>query len=99
MSNQAFIVRTCFQDLNADGSVAETTYGIRVFDDYDNTYENFTSKEELLSLSPADLVAKARGIDEVSANIIDAAQENKDGMNIDGDWVTWEELNATQPKA
>lgn len=101
MSNKAFIVRTRFQDLNVDGSVANASYGLRVFDDHEATYDNVLveSEAELLALSKRALVEMAFGMNEKAAGIIEFAEESEGGIYIDGDWITWAEIKAGAPTA
>ena len=88
MSNPAFIKRTVFQTIDADGKVVETTYGFRVFDDhaacYDNTIENF---EILKGLTLEQLVAEAENSSDIAAGIMAFAKRSRQPILVDD--VPW----------
>lgn len=97
MSNAAFIVPTRFTDFARDGAEIGHTWGLRVFDDHDATYDNGSveSMDQLLAMSDAQIVEMARGLNERAASIIDFARESADGIEIFGQWTTWAEIDAS----
>lgn len=57
MSNHLYIQSTKFVDLDSEGVEIETTFGFRIYDDYDKSYINFgTSREEMIKMSPKEIV-------------------------------------------
>jgi hypothetical protein len=85
VSNYAIIDRTVFLTIDDNGSVMHTSYGIRVYDDYGSTYENWVDdKATLVGMSPAELVERASGLNEIAAGILSSAEELRHPVYIDG---------------
>lgn len=101
MSNKVSIIITRFTDFDRDGKELADSWGIRVCDDYDASYDNlkFASLDDLLSTTDAELVEIARNINERAAAIIDFARESKEGIEIGDRWVTWAEIDASTTPA
>ena len=84
MSNPAFIVRTIFHNLDASGAITDTSYGIRVYDDYGNSYSNLVEDfQSLVELSPADLVNMAFDIEHGGSSIVEHVYGHDEPIWVD----------------
>jgi hypothetical protein len=92
MGNQVNFVRTTFIDHNG------TSYGFRVYDDYDCTYHNAFPAE--LPEDPQELLTVIiEHADLIVQGIVDSLFENMKGASIDGQWFDWEVLEPMLRKA
>lgn len=90
MSNQIYIVKTEFIDI-ADN---ESSYGFRIFDDYERLYSN-NYGIEIKSMSDMELLKLVN--EEFQSNdseMLNHVRENGLGMNIDGTYYEWEEIKS-----
>lgn len=74
-SSATYIARTRFQTLSEDGSVMYTSYGARIYDDYDSAYVNqLDSLEELIAMDADELIDHIRDNSTAASAIIDTAK-------------------------
>ncbi len=98
MSNPVLIQPTRFVDLDLDGTEMGTSYGLRVSDDHASTYTTWIDDfAEIASRSPREIVAMAKGIDEIARSILEAAEENGSAVTIGGGTYDWAELGTDAP--
>lgn len=98
MANSIEITRTVFQSIETDGNVTDTSYGIRVYDDYEAHYSNMVSDlDALKALSAEQIVDLAANINDGSADMIQFARENGAPIYVDGD--RFEFASGNTPKA
>ena len=86
MSNRAYIIRTKFID-TADKN---ESYGVRVFDDYDQSYIN--RRDELPDSDMELLREVIADMDEPIMSIINSLLTNEKGLYIDDRWYDYEEI-------
>lgn len=89
MSNSVTIQRTIFQNISADGTEGSVSFGIRVYDDHDNQYDNmeYSSKEDLMAATPQELIELASGISDQASAMIEFAKEVGAPIFVDGENV------------
>jgi hypothetical protein len=88
MSNRLCIVSTEFRNARTEG----TTYGVRIYDNYDNVYDNLWEGilyDDLEIL--ATVLKDTKGNERVEA-MFDFIQENENGIDIDGEWYDWDQI-------
>ena len=94
MSNRVSIVRTKFEKISGDIS-----YGFRIYDDYDNDYNNCMDDSiwTMSSLAFLKMLWKnsADYLDETGMEMIDFTIENKSGMYLDDEWLEWDEIKGS----
>lgn len=74
-SSATYIARTRFQTLSEDGNVMYTTYGARIYDDYDSAYVNqLDTLEELIAMDADELIEHIRDNCTAASAIIDTAK-------------------------
>jgi hypothetical protein len=77
MSSFVSIDRTIFQTIDADGNVTDTSYGFRIYDDHATCYDNLVDNlDDLKSLTHEELIARAQGLNEQAADMIEFAITN-----------------------
>jgi hypothetical protein len=92
MSNKAFLVKTKFEDVESK----ESSYGIRLFDSYEQFY---AVNNDLSNLKGLDLLKKVvesinstdsflNGATDLLSNLV----EMQRGIEIDGEWFDFEEI-------
>ena len=88
MSNQVCIQRTTF----VDQPNGEKTYGYRMFDDYESTYNNFYG-EDFLEKPPLDAIAQIK-VDGSRAeyDLFSFVVEEEKGITVDGEYFEWEQI-------
>jgi hypothetical protein len=92
MGNRVCINLTKFVDIDLQGNEVETTYGLRVCDDFDGSYKSGLAKDEVVGKSPAEIVDLARGIDERSRDMIAFAEDAQDGVHIGDQFFAWTDI-------
>jgi hypothetical protein len=95
MGNRVCINLTKFVDLDLKGNEVETTYGLRIGDDYDATFKNGLAKDEVVGKSPAEIIELARGIDERTRDMIAFAEESQDGIRIGDEFFAWTDIKSS----
>jgi hypothetical protein len=98
MGNRVDIFPTKFVELNIEGKEGAASYGLRVCDDNGGTYSNAFVREDIVGKTPLEIVELARGIDEISRDLIDFAEQEKDGISIAGDFYPWTALKPDTAK-
>jgi hypothetical protein len=86
MSNRVTIEPTVFK--NARGK--ETTFGVRVYDNESQAYDNTWDAIPDDNLDVLEKVLESDDI--VISSMMDFIQENKTGVCIGGDWYDWGEI-------
>ena len=86
MSNMATIQPTIFEDHNTN----EKSYGVRVFDNYAQTYDN--TWENIPDDDFAMLQMVIDNENEVMCSIIDYVIENQNGIMIGQAYYDWEDI-------
>ena len=87
MSSRLNIVSTKFENVKS-GSI---TYGVRVFDDYSNSYDNCW---ENIPENDFDVLRKLlkEGCSDNIADMLEFVKEHKQGVCIDEQWYDWDEI-------
>jgi len=91
MSNKVFLVRTKFEDVESK----ESSYGIRLFDSYDQFY---AINNDLLDFKGLDLLKKL--VTEVKytnngfTDLLNHLFLAEKGIDIDGKWFDFEEIES-----
>lgn len=98
MGNRVGIYPTKFVDIDLDGTERHATYGLRVADDHGNAYSNTFERDQIVGRTPKEIVDLARTIDDAARDMIEFAEEAKDGISIGDDDYTWEQINGSGPK-
>ena len=86
MSNRVTIEQTIFQNVKS----GEKTYGVRVYDDYAQAYDNTWGE---IPDNDMDVLKKVLESDanDISA-IMDNVRENENGVFIGGTWYDYDEI-------
>jgi hypothetical protein len=88
MSNRAKIQPTKFVSVNDDFD--GTTYGVRVYDDYSQTYDNTWDS---IPDNDMDILRKVmKSGDEVIESILESLCENEKGIYIGSNWYDYDEI-------
>lgn len=75
MGNVIYLSRTRFETLDANGSVTSTTYGARIYDDYECAYANYIyTPDELNALDADGLIDYMREYSQAACEMLDAAR-------------------------
>jgi len=91
MSNRVTIQPTKFVNL-VDGNDSEVTYGVRVYDDYGNSYSNIWELSELMDdMEILKKVCSDMNHEETMA-MISYVIEKEIGLYIGSNWYEWEEI-------
>ncbi len=80
-----------------------STYGIKVYDDYDKGYDNLMEKKQFTKLQNAIKKNKKKGDlnvlvyandcgDEKIDEMLKSVKEDQNGITINGDYYDWDEL-------
>ena len=97
MANYVTIAITKFVDLDKDGNeVGEPTYGFRVYDSNGGDYSNTYTREELFGKSFFEIVELARALSDTGNDLIEWAEACQPGIFFGENFITWEEVRATQ---
>lgn len=99
MGNRVTIYPTKFVDIDLDGNEGNVTFGLRVADDHGNSYSNLFDEDQIVGRTPKEIVELARSIDDAARNMIEFAEEMKDGISIGHDDYTWDDINRSDLKA
>jgi hypothetical protein len=83
MGNRVHIEPTEFKNVR-DGAV---TFGVRIYDDYEQEYTNTWD-----SIPDDDLAVLALVLKENSGDMFDFVRENESGVYVGDNWLTWEEI-------
>lgn len=92
MSNRVTITPTEFVSCKLDGTVEYRSWGLRVADDYSQTYCNTYERDEIIGKSPAEIVTLARQIDDAAEAMISFAEEEDKLIDIGSDTYSFDEL-------
>ena len=90
-------------DLCTFKTMGDTSYGIKVYDDYDKGYDNLMEKKQFTKLQKAIKKDKASGDmdvldyanecgDEKIKEMIDSVKDDQKGITINDDYYDWDEL-------
>lgn len=83
MSNRATLQRTIF----VNHPSGDKTYGYRIYDDYEQTYCNILSEDDLdMNISPSAFLAKAKETFDNTSDSIFSGAIDHGGIYVDGDW-------------
>lgn len=86
MSNRATIEPTEFVNIRS----GEKSLGVRVYDDFDQAYDN--SWDEIPK-DDLDILRKVQESSDEKINaILDSVQINEKGITIGGNWHDWDEI-------
>ena len=90
MSNRLVIQPTKFIDLN-NGVECESSCGVRVYDNYSNSYSNTW---ETIPEDPLDILRiVCRDMnDDSTMSMLDSVQENELGLSIGNEYFEWEQV-------
>jgi len=100
MSNKVTIQPTKFSNLGG----SEVTWGVRVYDEYDSSYDNTWEQSEVdcffnhekqiyEQVDPLSILAKVCMTEnEVIDSMIEYVIENETGIWIGSDWFEWEQI-------
>ena len=100
MANYVTIAITKFVDLDKDGNeVGEPTYGFRVYDSNGGDYSNNYTREELFGKSYFELIEFARALSDTGNDLIEYAEATQPGIFFGENFITCEEVKATQNKS
>lgn len=101
MSSNVDIYVTRFETIDNEGQTTSTSYGLRVVDDFEQTYSSHFEKSDIIGKTPAELVEIARDSDDRAASMIQFAEDELDGVHINGDFWAWDELKpqSSTPKS
>ena len=94
MSNEVTIQATQFVNMRGAEKTG-STFGFRIYDDYDSVYSNLMMEGEFLDISSEDLAFLKYVVDNASDKIeymLDSVVENEKGMEINGTWYDWNEI-------
>ena len=86
MSNRVCIQPTVFKNY-PDG---EESYGVRVFDDYEQAYDNYWDKIPDDDMEVLKLVVKSD--DEKISAMLDFVKEGEYGIYIGNNWYDWDDI-------
>ena len=90
MSNRLCIQPTKFTNIN-NGVEDEPTFGVRIFDDYGNSYTNSWDSIPENPLDILKIVCKDMNDDNTMA-MIDNVQENELGLYVGDEWFEWDAI-------
>ena len=86
MSNKVTIQPTVFLNHGTN----EKTFGVRVYDDYGQTYDN---SWDSIPDDDMDILSKvAESDDDMISTMIDFIKENQKGILIGNQWYDWNEI-------
>jgi len=86
MSNRLTIEPTEFTNIRS----GEKTYGVRVYDDYDQCYDNTWDE---IPVSDMDILRKVLRISDYKIGcMLDFVKENNNGIYIGGEWYVWNDV-------
>jgi len=91
MSNRVTIQPTEFKNIGGN----ESTFGVRVYDDYGQSYDNTWGLLILKDMPKNDMEILKRVLDsddEVVKAMMDFVEENKNGIYIGDMWYDWDEI-------
>jgi hypothetical protein len=86
MINRANIEPTEFINVRTGSK----SYGVRVYDDYDQTYINYWDSIPEDNMEVLEMVLKESNTD--IGGIMDFVRENERGIFIGGEWYKWEDI-------
>ncbi|MFN3133915.1 hypothetical protein [Roseibium sp.] len=88
MGNRITLDRIAFQELDKDGSVTATGYGVRIADDHEATYVNvLDTKTDLMRMAAGELIQLVADNSDLAANLLQYARERGIQIWIDGEPV------------
>lgn len=86
MSNRVTIEPTEFTNIRS----GEKTYGVRVYDDYDQSYDNTW---DIIPVHDMDILRKVIRIhDNKIDSMLDFVEDNHNGIYIGGSWYEWDDI-------